>query len=57
MLSTAGSAVRPRVTVTPAWVSAEFNTPASAVLRVIHADCAVLHGVKAHSLPAGKEKK
>ena len=46
MLSTAGRAVRPRVTVMPAWPSAEFSTPASDRLRVTHADCAVFQGRK-----------
>src|SRR5580698_2673251 len=41
MLSSAGSAVRPRVTDSPAWRSAELTTPARARLRVTHSACAV----------------
>ena len=46
MLSTAGRAVRPRVTVMPAWSRAELRTPARARLRVTQAAWAVFHGRK-----------
>ncbi len=46
MLSIAGRAVRPRVTVMPAWSSAELITPASDRLRGTHAACAVFQGRK-----------
>ena len=46
MLSMAGRAVRPRVTVMPAWSRAELSTPARARLRVTQAACAVFQGTK-----------
>ena len=41
MLSMVVSAVRPRVTVMPAWSRAELRSPARARLRVTQAACAV----------------
>src|SRR5579863_6997483 len=45
MLSIPGNGTRPRVTVVPACINAEFSTPASARLRITHPDCAVFHGM------------
>ena len=46
MLSIPCSEVRPRVTLMPAWVNAEFSTPSNASERVTKADCAVFHAAK-----------
>ena len=46
MLSMPGKGMRPRVTLKPAWVSAELSAPARARLRVIHGAWAVFHARK-----------
>src|ERR1700739_3993915 len=46
MLSMTGRAVRPMVTLTPAWLRAALSIPASAMLRATQAACAVFQGTK-----------
>src|ERR1700761_1380942 len=53
MLSTAGSGILPRVTLRPAWVSAELRAPATARLLFTNGDCAVFHGVKSKRVMRG----
>ena len=56
MLSIAGSAVRPRVTGTLACESAELITPASEMLRITQAACAVFQGRKSRVLNRRKRR-